>query len=65
VIADCRNNRDGTETKAEKKQRNIDLRKLVILKNKSSFGWSDFGSITEKEQRNIQQIRHSKKTKVT
>jgi hypothetical protein len=27
------------------------LGKLGILKNKSSLGWSDFGSITEKEPR--------------
>jgi hypothetical protein len=28
-----------------------DLGKLGILKNKSSLGWSGFGSITEKEPR--------------
>jgi hypothetical protein len=28
-----------------------DLGKLGILKNKSSLGWSGFGSITQKEQR--------------
>ncbi len=43
----------------------LNLRKLDILKNKSSLGWSGFGSITEKEQRNIRQVQHSKKTKVT
>jgi hypothetical protein len=43
----------------------LNLRKLDILKNKSSLGWSGFGSITEKEQRNILQVQHSKKTKVT
>jgi hypothetical protein len=39
------------------------LRKLDILKNKSSLGWSDFGSITEKEQRKIGQNRTPKKKK--
>jgi hypothetical protein len=42
-----------------------DLRQLDFLIYKSSLGWSDFGSITEKEQRKIRQIRHSKKTEVT
>jgi hypothetical protein len=40
-------------------------RKLDILKNKSSLGWSGFGSITEKEQRKIGQIRTPKKRKAT
>jgi hypothetical protein len=39
------------------------LGKLGILKNKSSLGWSGFGSITRKEQGNIRQIQHSKKEK--
>jgi hypothetical protein len=37
------------------------LRKLDFLIYKSSLCWSDFGSITEKEQRKNGQIGHLKK----
>jgi hypothetical protein len=46
------------EAKTQKEHR-------TLVPRGRGLGWSDFGSITKKEQRNIRQIRHSKKTKVT
>jgi hypothetical protein len=39
------------------------LRKLEILKNKSSFGWSGFGSRAVKEQRQNREITEKEQGK--
>jgi hypothetical protein len=48
----------------------VDLSRKTRLKKRlvpraRGLGWSDFGSITEKEQRKIGQIRTPKKRKAT